>query len=331
MASPRALAARFLFINLRKRVAAFLVALEQQEARKQAGALAAAAATAAAVAAQAAKRTAKESEQANEQPDRASVAASSPPSPSASPFTSPLLPPATRSDGVIELSERVRAGGDADADVATHPAHLAVVARTASLTSATSSSSPSLLQLPNSPTMGSSTLMLPHAVSPLSPGGKTVHIRLAPSRPVSGSGSGSGAQVAPSPSATSPLRTFASTSAVAVSSQSGAATATAATGAAAAASSIVVAATVSQSDARLAELHGALRKLNWLTALVTVILLGTASVSLPDLMSYFEGAALPAVVHSPTGPDDPFPVFNLATTALNQAAVVAILSDNNNT
>lgn len=321
--------ARFLFINLRKRVAAFLVALEQQEARKQAAAVTATASTAAALAAPTANRSAqanKNEDQAKEQEqtEHASTGANT----VAARLTLPLLHTDVQSDGAVELSECGRTDVDADACAsraatasAAQPSRL-VVARTASLPSATSSSS---LQLPNSPILGSSTLMLPHSTV----GGSTVHVRLATSRTGSMSGQQLLAAPAPTRTPTPTLRSFASTSTAAASSTSATAAATATRAAVIAVPSFGAAAAVSQSAARLSELRGALHKLNLLTALVTVILLGTGSVQVPDLLDYFGGAALPAVVHSPTGPDDPYPLFNLASTALDQLSIIAILSATN--
>ena len=326
----------FLFINLRKRVAAFLVTLlQQEERRKKEAATAAASASASAAAVlsvQASKRAAlqkkeqreKESatqqEQATEQAEDVGA--------DALPSVVPLLSPASPSDGVVELSEVGRADGDGDGNdnggdaAATKTKHLLVGARSATLTHATSSSSS--LQLPNSPTPGSSTLLLPPE-APLSPGGNTVHIRLVPSKTAARAVKPSLAQVAPAPTPAPSHAPRASTSASSVAAGAEAGTSAASVPTSSATASPSGTAALSQSEARLAELYGALRKLNLLTALVTVLLLGTGCVQIPNLQRYMRGETLSSVVRSPTADSDGFPFLSGASTCMNQGALMAIL------
>lgn len=331
----------FLYINLRKRVAAFLVALlQQEERRKEAAAAAATAASAAAVlSVQASKRAEQEKKELEKDPKRKEPTAEqeqeqaedvSGSAAAALPSDVPLLSPASPSDaGVVELSECGRGDGGGDGDssdaaaAATKPKHL-LVARTATLTHATSSSSSSSLQLPNSPTPGSpspSLLLPPEA--PLSPGGNTVHIRLVPSKAAARAVKPSLAQVAPVP-APAP-RASASASSAAGGAEAGANAASAPTSSSASAAATAGSAGVSQSEARLAELYGALRKLNLLTALVTVLLLGTGCVQIPNLQRYMRGETLSFVVRSPTEDSDGFPFLSGASTCMNQGALMAIL------
>jgi len=85
---------------------------------------------------------------------------------------------------------------------------------------------------------------------------------------------------------------------------------------------------VLQSEARLLELHRALSKLHLMTALMTLLLLGTSCVQIPRLILYARGETLTEIVDSPTRPDDPFPWLSGASTFMDVGAIFTVLYEN---
>ena len=78
-------------------------------------------------------------------------------------------------------------------------------------------------------------------------------------------------------------------------------------------------------DLRLLELTRALRKLVLVTALVTLLLVGTVCAQVPTLMKYLEGGVIASVVRSPTHSSDPYPATNALAALVNQGALATIV------
>lgn len=93
------------------------------------------------------------------------------------------------------------------------------------------------------------------------------------------------------------------------------------------ATSAAPAAGTSQADTRLSDLRAALRKLNLLTLLVNVLLIGTSIVQLPNQIKYLShGTIVREVVVSPSeeGAED-FPLLSGGSTGMNHVALMTIL------
>ena len=66
----------------------------------------------------------------------------------------------------------------------------------------------------------------------------------------------------------------------------------------------------------------ALRKLVLVTALVSLLLVGTVCAQIPTLLKYLEGGVIASVVRSPTHAADPYPATNAL---VNQGALATII------
>ena len=285
---------RFLFLGLRKRVSAYLVMLEQQARRKPTTAPSAAvvATVTAVTVVQESKRATmdKKLEQPVQLPESAAASLS----------TSPLLVPAAPSDGLVELSDQDGA------------------AKHIVLSSLQLPSSPSAHKN-SSPTVGSSS------------GGNAALLRLDPS---TGGSSFSFSTAAPSArvdASSSPARVVRPTLAQVAPAPLRAAgvpfsSAVVRTGAGSTAGAVPLGG-VPQSDARLDELRGAIRKLNIMTVFMSIPLVGTSCVAIPNLLRYANGEILDEIVRSPTADSDGFPWLSGAATSFTLVTLLVALYD----
>lgn len=82
---------------------------------------------------------------------------------------------------------------------------------------------------------------------------------------------------------------------------------------------------VPQSDARLDELRGAVRKLNLMTVFMSIPLVGTSCVAIPNLLRYADGEILDEIVRSPMADSDGFPWLSGAATSFTLVALLVAL------
>ena len=95
------------------------------------------------------------------------------------------------------------------------------------------------------------------------------------------------------------------------------------------ASTSVAAVAPSQSDSRVAELYGALRKMNWLSLLTNFLMIATCAVQVPNEMKHLKGQHLSYLWVSPSdsaaGGTGKYPTENLLILVVNLLALATIL------